>query len=135
MNPNRIANTYYMVVLHRLLLALIFVRVLMPPGICFCQLTAPAVGMLAGLIQPGQRLPQPPDDHHDDHHSDGCPCSPMAAGLGLKPAEVPPLILACSMLDPLPAALPACEGWVSDINPFASPPPPDLFQSDCALLL
>src|SRR5215469_7959166 len=63
-------------------------RLLMPPGICACKLSSPAARLLASFFQTGP--PQPaPADAEDDDHAPGCPASPLAVGMGLKPASHP----------------------------------------------
>jgi hypothetical protein len=69
----------------RVLYLLMFLRMLAPPGVCLCKLGAPAVAFLSG--QPVPVDTQAPDDDH----APGCPCSPLAAGMGLRaPTETPP---------------------------------------------
>jgi hypothetical protein len=73
----------------RLCLVLIGVRLLVPPCVCLCQMTAPAARLVAGLL--GRELPPAePEDH--DHHHEGCPMSKLSVGMGVPPASAPLLL-------------------------------------------
>jgi hypothetical protein len=77
-------------ILYRILIALMALRLLMPPGICACKLSSPAARLLASFFQTGRpQIPAPPADAEDDDHAPGCPASPLAVGMGLKPASHP----------------------------------------------
>ena len=70
----------------RILYLLLFVRLMAPPGICLCKLSAPAVAFLSGTPIPSEN--QAPDEDH----APGCPCSPLCAAMGLRaPTEAAPL--------------------------------------------
>lgn len=78
-----------MSILYRILIALMALRLLMPPGICACKLSSPAARLLASFFQTVRPAPLPPADPADDDHAPGCPASPLAVGMGLKPASHP----------------------------------------------
>lgn len=78
-----------MSILYRILIALMALRLLMPPGICACKLSSPAARLLAGFFRTGLPQPAAPADAEDDDHAPGCPASPLAVGMGLKPASHP----------------------------------------------
>ncbi len=78
-----------MSILYRILIALMALRLLMPPGICACKLSSPAARLLAGFFRTGLPQPAAPSDAEDDDHAPGCPASPLAVGMGLKPASHP----------------------------------------------
>src|SRR5438046_8271238 len=90
----------------RILGLLLFLRLLAPPGICICKLSAPVFACLSGQDCPAET------EEGDDDHSPGCPCSPFAAGMGLRapsePAPAPDL-----SIEPAPCHLPALalQGW------------------------
>jgi hypothetical protein len=86
--------------LRAILMVLIALRLLMPPGICVCKWNSPAARLLASLWQSERPLPIEPEPDDDDH-APGCPASPLAAGMGVKPATTPFLPPSLS-LDPLP---------------------------------
>ena len=77
-----------MSILHRILIALMALRLLMPPGICACKLSSPAARLLAAFFRTDLPRPSAPDAEDDDH-APGCPASPLAVGMGLKPASHP----------------------------------------------
>ena len=79
-----------MSILYRILIALMALRLLMPPGICACKLSSPAARLLADFLALTKPLPPaPPADAEDDDHAPGCPASPLAVAMGLKPASHP----------------------------------------------
>ncbi len=78
-----------MSILYRILIALMALRLLMPPGICACKLSSPAARLLASLFQTALPQPPAPTDAEDDDHAPGCPASPLAVAMGLKPASHP----------------------------------------------
>ena len=120
----------------RILLVLITVRLLMPPGICVCKLSSPAAYLLARALGGDPPAPDPSPDHHDDHHP-GCPASCLSLGMGLQPPS--------PVLDPdtsLPA--PVAEPPADCREPAYAPPPahslslagaPPLYVCHCALLI
>src|SRR3954453_1366552 len=69
-------------------MALMVVRLLMPPGLCICQQTGG--GAIRLLAPAGTEFP--PEPEHDDHHP-GCPASFLSLGLGVLPAGPGPLDL------------------------------------------
>jgi hypothetical protein len=76
-------------ILYHLLIALTALRLLMPPGICACKLSSPAARLLADFFQTAGPQPAAPADAEDDDHAPGCPASPLAVGMGLKPDSHP----------------------------------------------
>jgi hypothetical protein len=102
-------------ILYRLLLVLLTLRLLMPPGICVCKWNAPAARLLAEVLHTHHEdLPSPADD--DDDHAPGCPASPLACGMGVKPASPSPPIPEPSLE---PMALP--EAILIAFAPRATP--------------
>jgi hypothetical protein len=73
-------------VLRTSLLALLTWRLLLPPGVCLCQLGHPAAVLLARLL--GNKLPAPePED--ENHHQHGCPASRLGPSLRPQPPDPP----------------------------------------------
>jgi hypothetical protein len=123
--------------LYRTLLVLLTVRLLMPPGICACTWSSPAGRLLADFLKTGKEVPLPPVEDDRDDHAPGCPASPLAAGMGVKPSSEPPPRPALSPEQP-----PVFEVMQSVSPPLASAPepvswPPEegLYLTLCALLL
>jgi hypothetical protein len=118
-----------------LLSGLIVLRLLMPPGICVCKLTSPALRLLAVLQ--GAEPPVAPLEVEDDDHSPGCPASYLSQGLGVAPPSGPgPITLsltgfsACVCPTPLPSA--------TDLLPHGRAPAvlgPPLYVELCAFLI
>lgn len=116
--------------LYRTLLVLMTLRLLMPPGICACKWNAPAARLLLAVVQTEKDVPDPvPEDPND--HEPGCPASPFAVGMGVRP-PAEPLPLPALSLDLVPSAeLTATTPHPSagDPGPFArspeDPAPPD----------
>jgi hypothetical protein len=79
-------------------MVLITVRMLMPPGICACKWTSPAARLLLALAQSERQIPTPSESDDDDHDA-GCPASPLAVGMGVKP-PCEPLLPPALALDP-----------------------------------
>jgi hypothetical protein len=79
----------------RAMLGLMLLRLLVPPGCCLCQASAPAARALAALA--GKELPEAiPEPPEEENHHDGCPASFVSTGMGLRPATVqvmPPAFL------------------------------------------
>jgi hypothetical protein len=125
-------------ILYKALVALMALRLLMPPGICACKLSSPAARLLADFFQTGRPLPPaPPADAEDDDHASGCPASPLAVAMGLKPASHP--IFPPDLALERPPALEEAE-----LAPGADSPPPEfacgpaqepLYLTLCALLI
>lgn len=68
-----------------ILMFLIALRLLMPPGICACQWSSPAARLLISLAQSDKQIPPEPQHDSDDDHDAGCPASPLAVGMGVAP--------------------------------------------------
>lgn len=84
-----------------ILMALIVLRLLMPPGICACKWSSPAARLLIALTQSDRQIPNEPQRDNDDDHDAGCPASPLAAGMGVAPL-CQPLLPPALALDSLP---------------------------------
>ncbi|HTU89525.1 MAG TPA: hypothetical protein VMF69_05455 [Gemmataceae bacterium] len=102
--------------LRALLIVLIVLRLLMPPGICACKWSSPAARLLIALTQLDRQIPVEQQRDNDDDHDAGCPASPLAAGMGVKP-PCEPLLPPALAFDPPPpqATLLFCSGpteWV-----------------------
>jgi hypothetical protein len=82
-----------------ILMVLIVVRLLMPPGICACKWSSPAARFLVALLQSERQVPV--EEDRDDDHAPGCPASPLAVGMGVKP-PIEPLLPPGLALDPPP---------------------------------
>ncbi len=95
-----------------LLLILLTMRLMVPPGICLCQLAGEA---------------------HHDGHDDGCPSSPLAAAMGLKPAA-PEIDLPSAALDTPSGPLPFSSRPLP-VARLAFPTAPPAYLSGCALLI
>jgi hypothetical protein len=87
--------------LRTLLMILIVLRLLMPPGICACQWSSPAARLLIGIAQSDRQIPNEPQRDNEDDHDAGCPASPLSAGMGVAP-PFDPLLPPGLALDPLP---------------------------------
>jgi hypothetical protein len=125
-------------ILYRILIALMALRLLMPPGICACKLSSPAARLLADFFQtarPGS--PLAPPDAEDDDHAPGCPASPLAVGMGLKPASHP--ILPPDLALERPPALEEAELALAINSPAPEPAgglaEGPLYLTLCALLI
>ncbi len=127
-----------MAISHRILLVLLAVRLLMPPGICICKLSCPATRFVAHAF--GTESPTHSEEEEDDHLP-GCPASELAQGMGLKPAgpPAPSLDLANVQLFVLPphGSLLVAPSAVSSAAPPSGPPPAKgpFYLTLCALLL
>jgi hypothetical protein len=73
--------------LKHILFALLFLRLMAPPGICLCKVSSPATAFFADLF--GKDAP-PTEQDDDDDHAPGCPASKLSEGMGLRPANVAP---------------------------------------------
>jgi hypothetical protein len=73
--------------LRTILMVLIGIRMLMPPGICVCKWNSPAARFLVALWQSDRQVPV--EEERDDDHAPGCPASPLAVGMGVKPPSEP----------------------------------------------
>lgn len=87
--------------LRAILMVLIALRLLMPPGICACKWSSPAARLLIALAQSDRQIPLEQPRDNDDDHDAGCPASPLAAGMGVAP-PCQPLLPPGLALDPLP---------------------------------
>jgi hypothetical protein len=119
-------------VLRSSLLVLLTWRLLLPPGVCLCQLGHPAAVLLARLLGNEPPAPEPEDDNHHQH---GCPASRLGPSLRPQPPEppAPPAVaLVGAGLGPCPAA-PAEYSPVVDQGPPTGTIP--LFLRLCAFLI
>ncbi len=120
-----------------ILMVLIVMRLLLPPGICVCQWSSPAARLLIALLDSERQVP-PLQESDDDDHAPGCPASPLAVGMGVRPPSEPVWPPALS-LDPLPLLQSAQP--ISPLSCEREYPPPihqphsPLYLSVCALLL
>jgi hypothetical protein len=125
------------VVAGRILILLMILRLLMPPGICACKASSPAGRLLAIALR---LTPTPQPEVVDDDHSPGCPASVFSTGLGVAPPAGPGSV-------PF-AAFPFEDFFVpaSSLPPFSScpfradflplaTPGGGLYLSLCALLI
>jgi hypothetical protein len=105
-----------------LLIAGVFVRLLLPPGICICQSGAPLARLIAALLGP---VVPPAEAEDEEDHDPGCPKSKLSAGMGLRPPVVlpaPPAACADGPVLPVAASL---DGTDQPLDPSAADPPPD----------
>jgi hypothetical protein len=116
---------------------LITVRLLMPPGICVCTLSAPASRLLLAVF--GQEVPEPApvNEEDDQNHHPGCPACFLAVGMGVAPPPGPGFIdlpLTGSVLSAATPALVSPSDLVPlpcDVLDAAAP----LYEAHCALLV
>lgn len=85
-----------------ILMVLITLRLLMPPGICACKWSSPAARLLVALIQSERVIPNANDSDTEDDDAPGCPASPLAVGMGVKPPSEPLLPPSLSLDPSLP---------------------------------
>jgi hypothetical protein len=106
-------------------MVLMAARLLMPPGICACKWSSPAARFLVAILQTGQQVPAEPE-RDDDDHAPGCPASPLAAGMGVKPPSEPLLPPAPSVDPPPPfeSAQPSPSTGTDSAAPRALDPSP-----------
>jgi hypothetical protein len=97
--------------LRALLMVLMVLRLLMPPGICACKWSSPAARLLIALTQNQRSIPVESQPDNEDDHDAGCPASPLAAGMGVAP-PCDPLLPPEPALDPPP--------WLADTQLFSS---------------
>lgn len=121
-----------------ILMVLIAVRLLMPPGICACKWSSPAARFLLTLLQSERVIPNTNDSDNEDDDAPGCPASPLAVGMGVKPPSEPLLPPGLS-LDPSPPLQEAPADFAVSWE-TASPLPVDaptrsLYLTVCALLI
>lgn len=83
-----------------ILMTLIVLRLLMPPGICACKWSSPAARLLVALLQSERQVPVE-EERDDDDHAPGCPASPLAVGMGVAP-PCEPLLPPGLSFDPPP---------------------------------
>jgi len=116
-------------------MVLIAIRLLMPPGICVCQWSSPAARLLIALVQSEREVPV--EDDRDDDHAPGCPASPLAVGMGVKPSAEPPQPPGLSLdLPPLESAQPLSSVFNdTTVTVYLGPPPNPLYLTLRALLL
>lgn len=92
-----------------ILMVLIAVRLLMPPGICACKWSSPAARFLVALVQSEREIPSSNDSGDEDDDAPGCPASPLAAGMGVKPPTEPLLPPGLSLDESVPMhEIPCC---------------------------
>ena len=84
--------------LRTLLMILMGLRLLMPPGICACQWSSSAARLWLAVVQGDRQIPAEPQRDNEDDHDAGCPASPLAAGMGVAP-PCQPLRLPTPMFD------------------------------------
>jgi hypothetical protein len=126
-------------VLYRTLFVLVTLRLMLPPGICVCKWNSPAARVLVALLATGKDVPLPEPEGRDDDHAPGCPASPFAVGMGLRPASQPPEPPALSFdpLPPTPVPLPDAAPPTPEraVWPSLRPPSPVLYLSHCSLII
>lgn len=119
-------------ILSRILVLLIFARILVPPGMCLCKMEAPASRAVAWIL--GADMPEAPYHPDDDDHHPGCPASYLSLGLGLHPMpfmEPPPLFLSLPSYTPSLSVTTLVVPLSVRAIDFAADPP--LYVSHCAL--
>ncbi|MFO0846254.1 MAG: hypothetical protein U0797_28390 [Gemmataceae bacterium] len=123
-----------MSILRHLLLVAITLRLLMPPGVCVCKLSSPAVHLLCLAL--GGEPPVTAPEHDDHDHHPGCPASGLSEGLGVQPAAVhldhPSLSLDCPVP---PFGLAPDATAETPLDPTSLPRSTPLYVSRCAWLL
>lgn len=122
------------VILARILLVLLTIRLLMPPGICICQLTSTASNYLANVL--GTETPAPIEE--DDDHAPGCPASILSTGMGVSPPAGPLVFppAAQSAVCVLPCPSLSDLSWPFTLLSTGPPPSPDpLLQVLCVLMI
>lgn len=116
---------------------LITVRLLMPPGICVCTLSAPASRMLLALFAQEVPPPAPVADEDDQNHHPGCPASFLAVGMGVAPPSGPGFI-DLPLTGTTPNAIAPTITFPGHIVPFpcdALDSGAPLYEAHCALLV
>jgi hypothetical protein len=126
-------------ILARVLLVLLTIRLLMPPGICACQWSGPAAQLLLHALGADVPYVPPAQPEPDDDHAPGCPASPLAQGMGVHPPAGPSTLdlaatLTAPLVDPTPTLPAAGHAALPSLTRHAWPAPP-LFLSACALLI
>jgi hypothetical protein len=112
-------------ILYRVLFVLMTLRLLLPPGICVCKWNSPAARILVDLLQTGKDIP-PPEPEDENNDAPGCPASPFAVGMGLRPASPAPLFLDPALETPLLLeAMPSGFRLASATGEPTSEPPED----------
>lgn len=125
---------------HRILVVLVTLRLLMPPGICACKLGSPVSRFVATFIQTG-KLALPPlerEDAEDDDHTPGCPASFLASGMGVAPPVEPVLLTPLLSLDEPPVLTPAeapAHATPEPTDALARAPDDPLYLTLCALVI
>jgi hypothetical protein len=119
-------------ILTRLLFVMLALRLLVPPGICLCKLSSPTSRLLIELLNSDPSIPVE-NESEDDHH-DGCPCSAVNEGMGLRPAGPGPIDVPLVGVLPVlsEAAVPGVPALPVEIS-FSAAPRPPLCVSCCAL--
>ena len=112
----------------RILYLLLFVRLMAPPGVCLCKLSAPAVAYLSGMPLPADQ--QAPDEDH----TPGCPCSPLSAGMGLRaPTDTVPV--PDLSLDLAASLIPSAAARELEPSPVGLIASVDVREVSCRLLI
>lgn len=121
-------------ILQPLLLAAIILRLLMPPGVCVCKLSSPAVRLLSLAL--GGEAPVLAPEHDDHDHHPGCPASGLTEGLGVQPASVQLDHPTPSLDSPIQfPALTPLSTTSPDLDHALFPRTTPLYVSRCAWLL
>jgi hypothetical protein len=115
-----------------ILMALIALRLLVPPGICLCKLSSPTSRLLCKAL--GSEPAPVPVEPDDQHHDEGCPAGVLSEGMGVVPAAPVLFEASCTALLNLPPADVAAAGEPLAVEiAFPASPQPPLFVSHCAL--
>jgi hypothetical protein len=122
--------------LRGILMILMALRLLLPPGICVCKWNAPAARLLVALLDNDRQVPSE-EEREDDDHAPGCPASPLAVGMGIQPPSVTPFPPDLSFdVPPLDTAPSFASAPFDTIAADDSQSPPDpLYLTLRALLL
>jgi hypothetical protein len=122
--------------LRTLLMVLMVVRLLMPPGICVCKWTSPAARVLVALAQSERQVPNE-QDWDDGDHDPGCPASPLAVGMGVRPASeplLPPALALEALLPEMPSVIVTDHTEMVESKAF-DPPTESLYLTLRTLLI
>lgn len=123
-----------------ILVVLVTLRMLMPPGICACKLSSPTARFVETFLKTG-RLVLPPmerEDAQDDDHTPGCPASFLATGMGVHPPVEPVILTPLLALDRPPVFLPVealLDATLQPVETLTHPPDDPLYLTLCALVI
>jgi hypothetical protein len=131
--------------LRLLLVTLTLGRLLLPPGICVCKLTAPASRLLILLLRAKPpALPANPSNEPEEDHAPGCPASILSTGMYVKPSEVPtrPALtfdhpLRPGLLESTAIVVPPSQSqqrW-EPLESWQAPPDDPVYLTTCSLLI